>query len=184
MSLPTHIRDNLEAVLRDWQAYAVSLAPHSTQLPSLAPRDHAAQILCAIADDVETLQSTEDAVEKSSGHRLFVSRATETAAQIHGAMRQQAGFNISQLAAEYRALRSSVLRSWREVRIPLPTDDDGGSLSRGHRWMPTERLAHRGKLGTDNSTSVVEQDFRAICSGGYRKRDWLYYWRAFRRVPL
>ncbi len=123
MSLPAHIRNNLGAVVREWQAFAVTLLPSTSQLSSLALRDHAAPILLAIAADVETVQSAEESIEKSRGRRTTLTHVTDTAAQIHGALRQQAGFNISQLAAEYRALRSSVLRSWRATRISLPTDE-------------------------------------------------------------
>jgi signal transduction histidine kinase len=38
----------------------------------------------------------------------------ETAAATHGALRHLVGFDLRQLAAEYRALRASVLKLWRE----------------------------------------------------------------------
>ena len=44
--------------------------------------------------------------------------APETAAQTHAVLRARSGFDISQLAAEYRALRASVLRLWTEACQP------------------------------------------------------------------
>ncbi|WP_175145708.1 HAMP domain-containing histidine kinase, partial [Paraburkholderia phenoliruptrix] len=47
---------------------------------------------------------------------------TETAAQTHALLRARAGFNINQLAAEYRALRASVLRLWMDDCAPHAPD--------------------------------------------------------------
>ena len=44
--------------------------------------------------------------------------APETAAQIHALLRAKAGFDIKQLASEYRALRASVLALWMEPPRP------------------------------------------------------------------
>ena len=44
--------------------------------------------------------------------------APETAAQTHAILRARSGFDINQLAAEYRALRASVLRLWTDAYVP------------------------------------------------------------------
>ena len=44
--------------------------------------------------------------------------APETAAQTHAILRARSGFDINQLASEYRALRASVLRLWTEACQP------------------------------------------------------------------
>ena len=44
--------------------------------------------------------------------------APETAAQTHAVLRARSGFDINQLASEYRALRASVLRLWIEAFQP------------------------------------------------------------------
>ena len=50
---------------------------------------------------------------------------SETAAQAHALLRVRVGFNIDQLAAEYRALRASVLRLWMDDCAPgVPDVDD------------------------------------------------------------
>jgi hypothetical protein len=40
------------------------------------------------------------------------------AAQVHALLRAKAGFDIKQLASEYRALRASVLALWMEACLP------------------------------------------------------------------
>jgi hypothetical protein len=44
--------------------------------------------------------------------------APATAAQTHAILRARSGFDINQLASEYRALRASVLRLWTEAYQP------------------------------------------------------------------
>jgi hypothetical protein len=60
---------------------------------------------------LRTSQTREAQRKKSLGEQApILIDATETAAQTHALLRARAGFNINQLAAEYRALRASVLR--------------------------------------------------------------------------
>jgi signal transduction histidine kinase len=80
-------------------------------MTTLALRDHASQILEAIALDIEESQTDLAQAYKSKGY-VRIAEATRTAAQTHGALRYLAGFDLRQLAAEFRALRASVLRLW------------------------------------------------------------------------
>ncbi len=111
MRLAQFITANLEEILREWEAFAQSLLESGQQMTSLALRDHASQILRAIALDIEEAQSDLEQAYKSKGY-VRIAEATRTAAMTHGAMRYLAGFDLRQLAAEFRALRASVLRLW------------------------------------------------------------------------
>jgi signal transduction histidine kinase len=75
-------------------------------------RDHAEKILLAIAKDMETAQTEAQRDLKSRGLAAPMP-GPETCAAAHGALRQLVGFNLEQLAAEYRAFRATVLRLWR-----------------------------------------------------------------------
>jgi signal transduction histidine kinase len=111
MKLSVFITENLEDLLVEWEAFALSLlAPGQTMTP-LALRDHATQILLAIAEDIESNQTDLEQAYKSKGF-VPIAEATRTAAMTHGALRYLAGFDLRQLAAEFRALRASVLRLW------------------------------------------------------------------------
>jgi signal transduction histidine kinase len=81
-------------------------------MDSLALRDHARQILEAVAKDISSPQTKQEQREKSLGRAPMRIEAPETAAQTHAVLRARSGFDINQLAAEYRALRASVLRLW------------------------------------------------------------------------
>ena len=111
MKLSVFITENLEDLLVEWEAFALSLLAPGQKMTALALRDHATQILLAIAEDIETNQSDLEQAYKSKGF-VPIAEATRTAAMTHGALRYLAGFDLRQLAAEFRALRASVLRLW------------------------------------------------------------------------
>lgn len=110
MRLSRFLTENLEEILVEWEAFAASLSQEQV-MTSLALRDHASEILRAIAVDIESDQTDLEQAYKSKGH-VPIAEATRTAAMTHGALRHLAGFDLRQLAAEFRALRASVLRLW------------------------------------------------------------------------
>lgn len=115
MRLADFILHNTEAILAEWESFAATLLPAAGGMTSLALRDHAQQILEAVACDLATPQTWDEQTEKSKGQAPKVAGAPETAAQTHAVLRARAGFDIIQLVAEYRALRASVLRLWMDT---------------------------------------------------------------------
>ena len=125
MQLAQFILGDMETILREWEAFAATSLPAATSMNSLALRDHAQQILEAVARDLSTPQSRDAQLEKSLGRAPKVRDAPETAAQTHALLRARSGFDINQLVAEYRALRASVLRLWSDACQPdVPHVDD------------------------------------------------------------
>ena len=57
MRLAQFITQNLEQILVEWEAFASSLLAPGQTMASLALRDHARQILQAVAEDIETNQT-------------------------------------------------------------------------------------------------------------------------------
>jgi signal transduction histidine kinase len=118
------LRD-METIVEEWEAFAATLLPAAERMTSLALRDHAQQILEAVAKDLSTPQTPREQIEKSRGRAPKLMGAPETAAETHAVLRARSGFDINQLAAEYRALRASVLRLWmNECRPDDPHLDD------------------------------------------------------------
>lgn len=125
MRLADFISRDIEPILTQWEAFATTLEPAAANMGSLGLRNHAQQILQAVAKDLQTSQTRDAQREKSLGRAPVLIDATETAAQTHALLRARAGFNINQLAAEYRALRASVLRLWMDDCAPeVPDLDD------------------------------------------------------------
>jgi hypothetical protein len=111
MRLAQFITENLEELLVQWEDFAQTLLAPGHEMTRLALRDHATQILLAVAEDIESNQTELEQAYKSKGF-VQIAHATRTAATTHGALRYLAGFDLRQLAAEFRALRASVLRQW------------------------------------------------------------------------
>jgi signal transduction histidine kinase len=112
MRLADFINANTEAILAEWESFASSLLPAAAGLDAAGLRDHAEQILLAVAQDLRTPQTRAEQVAKARGQSPVLPGTAETAAQTHAVLRATAGFTIRQLVAEYRALRASVLRLW------------------------------------------------------------------------
>ena len=115
----------MEAILAKWEAFAATREPAASAMTTLQLRDHAQQILEAIATDLSTYQSREAQSLKSRGLAPAPFPARETAAQTHAVLRARSGYDMQQLASEYRALRASVLSLWMDQCRPgaPPLDD-------------------------------------------------------------
>ena len=118
MRLAEFITREMDSILAAWEAFAATCLPAARHMESLELRDHAQQILEAIVLDLSTAQSREEQVAKSKGLAPVPFPARETAAQVHAVLRARWGFDVKQLASEYRALRASVLGLWMDATIP------------------------------------------------------------------
>lgn len=121
MRLAAFIVKEMETILVQWEAFAATILP-GANMSAAALRDHAEQIMLAIANDLSTAQTPEQQSVKSKGLAPKLLNAPATAAQTHGFLRANSGFDIQQMASEYRALRASVLRLWIGACLPDPPD--------------------------------------------------------------
>ena len=129
MRLPDFIQFEIEAILLEWETFAAAQLPAAAEMKSLALRDHAKQILQAIARDIRRPQTEEAQTLKSMGRAPLLRDTSETAAETHALLRARSGFDIIQLAAEYRALRASVLRLWKDAG-GVSSDEDFNDMLR------------------------------------------------------
>ena len=114
---------NREPILAEWEAFARTCAPAGGAMDIVALRDHASEMLTAIAAYLETPQTRDEQSEKAKGNAPDDAAGAATAAEEHGAGRAESGFSVEQMVAEYRALRASVIRLWTEAqREVAPTD--------------------------------------------------------------
>lgn len=109
LKLSTFITQHIDEILQEWVMFARSLGPATHDMSVLALQDHARPILEEIARDMETHQTSREQSEKSKGH---APEDEMSAAAVHGSQRQVSDFSLVQLAAEFRALRATVLRLW------------------------------------------------------------------------
>jgi signal transduction histidine kinase len=114
-----------EEILSEWVAFARSCLPIADGMDLAMLRDHASEMLDAIAADLKTPQTKSEQVDKSEGKSDAEpdSEAPDTAAQSHGAGRAESGFTVEQMVSEYRALRATVTRLWIETAGELTRKD-------------------------------------------------------------
>jgi signal transduction histidine kinase len=115
MRLADFIAENRTAIVAEAIFYARTLPPLAHDSEERLG-DHIPKILDAIVLDLRQDQTEGEALAKSQGNAPFLAGAAETAAETHGRLRAQSGLSTTQLVAEYRALRASVLRLWADVR--------------------------------------------------------------------
>jgi hypothetical protein len=127
MRLAIFIRENLEAILGQWEKFAREIQPADGKMSTAALRDHAEAMLKVIATDLDSPQTTRESIEKSEGNAPKAYR--ETAAESHADERLRAGFSMALMISEYRALRATVLRLWMKGN-PQHTEEDADDMVR------------------------------------------------------
>jgi len=122
MRLGEFIERDMEVIQQRWEAFATARIPAADHMSSRSLRDHLPEILQAIVADLASPQTADAQTAKSMGMAPIVVNAPHTAAQTHAVLRAESGFDIEQLASEYRALRASVLSGWIEACLPEPAN--------------------------------------------------------------
>jgi diguanylate cyclase (GGDEF)-like protein/PAS domain S-box-containing protein len=114
MRLADFIRADIEPILQRWDQFALTIIRPALKLDRAVLRDHAREMLVAIAADLDRMP---DRQPRSAlpGHG--------TAAEAHGAGRLAAGFNVNETVSEYRALRASVIALWTESAPTVQATD-------------------------------------------------------------
>ena len=112
MRLSTFIESNLEEILAEWDQFAETLFSREDKIiRTYILRDHARELLREVIADMQTSQTRQQQSDKSKGIASPY-HSDDSAANVHGVMRHDEGLSVSQVAAEFRALRASVLQLW------------------------------------------------------------------------
>lgn len=109
--LADFIEHHAESIVEQAIAFAKS-ADVGMSMTEVELRDHLPEIVDAIVADLRTSQTRAEEIEKSEGRAPVDSRLPRSAAGTHALLRAHSGFSISDLVAEYRAMRAAVLRMW------------------------------------------------------------------------
>jgi signal transduction histidine kinase len=134
-----------------------------------ALRDHSREMLLAVAQDMETRETEAERKSKSKGEGQPDS-GIDTAAGVHGALRHTAGFGLSQLVAEFRAMRASVLSLWARSADPNVGPDAIDELTRFNEGIDAalaesiERYAAELAASREMFLAVLGHDLRGPLS--------------------
>ena len=169
MKLSAFIKDNLDAIVADWEAFARTL-PAGRSMSALALRDHSREILLAIAADMEIRQSDQERAEEAQDI-VPTEESTTSAAAEHGALRQMAGFDLVQLFAEFRAMRASVMAFWQRSAGAEPGPSSIEEVARFNEGMDkalahsVQRYSSEVAASRDMFLAVLGHDLRGPLSG-------------------
>jgi signal transduction histidine kinase/CheY-like chemotaxis protein len=164
--LADFILANVEPILVEWESFARSIWPNGVTADPAELRDEAEDILHATAVDMQSDQTGAQQAEKSKG----ASRAGDEGAGLtrasatHGSGRVASGFELWAVIAEYRALRASVLRLWRESE-PAPDLRDIDDVTRFNESID-QSLTHAVRSYVDQ----VERDRAALLANEQASR--------------
>jgi signal transduction histidine kinase len=132
-------------------------------------RDHAEDILTAIALDMSTAQTLDEQSKKSQG--LGTVRTMAASGELHADDRMQHGFGLGAVLAEFRALRATVLRLYElsgssdlvEVRRFNESVDEALTAS-------ITRFTVRTDVFRDQFVGVLSHDLRTPLGGNHHWR--------------
>jgi signal transduction histidine kinase/ActR/RegA family two-component response regulator len=154
MRLADFILANVEPILVEWESFARATWPKGAAADPAELRNEAGGILRATAVDMQSEQTGQEQAEKSRGKSRDDGDGNELsrASASHGRGRVVSGFELSGMIAEYRALRASVLRLWRESE-PVAGPSDLDDVTRFNESMD-QSLTHAVRCFADQ----VERD--------------------------
>ena len=166
MRLADFITANVEPILAEWETFARSIWPSGATAEPAELRDDAEGILRATVLDMRSDQTRAQQAEKSkgAGGPGDESGGLKRASSSHGAGRVASGFDVSAVIAEYRALRASVLRLWRDSG-PSPDLRDVDDLTRFNESID-QSLTHAVR----SYAHQVERDREALLANEQASR--------------
>jgi signal transduction histidine kinase len=111
MRLAGFIHNNIPEIAAEWEAFAASLVPDQ-QISRTLLRNGIDEILKTIADKVTHAEAATRQPDGKCEESLEQDDPIETAARRHAFDRARMGISTPQLASEFCALRSTILRMW------------------------------------------------------------------------
>ena len=167
MRLADFILANVEPILAEWEAFARSIWPNGATAEPAELRDDAEDILRATvvghAVRIKPAQSRPRS-RKARADRGTRAAGLARASSSHGTGRVASGFDLWAVIAEYRALRASVLRLWRESD-PAPDLRDVDDLTRFNESID-QSLTHAVRSYAEQ----VERDREALLANEQASR--------------
>ncbi len=111
MKLSNFLTEHNAEILSEWDRFARQTAPAGSDVSVKVLRDHAQELLTAIASNIELMQG-ETKPSRTSKSCLLAQDKLYAAASIHGMLRHHGGFHLREVASEFVALRASVMHLW------------------------------------------------------------------------
>lgn len=111
MTLSVFITLHKPEILKEWDNFAKKLLISKKEHEAFRLRDHAEEIMRELIVDMTKKQSQQQQADKSQDIES-AKALPESAANVHGLLRHHDGMTVTEVVAEFRALRATVLRLW------------------------------------------------------------------------
>lgn len=165
MTLSQFISQEIDAIVEEWAEFARENLPPARTLAPQELRDHARKLLLHVAEDMDSPQNSHDRHEKSRGNRPGNAPGITDTARQDAQQRFEQGFALNEVVAEYRALRASVVRRWREpfARADLDTVEELVRFNEAIDQATSEAIAwytDRVEASRDLLMGVLGHDLR------------------------
>ena len=175
MRLADFIEAHVEPILAEWEMFARSIWPSPNQAEPAELRDDAADILHGAVEDMRSHQTATEQAEKSRGRTEEADTGLSRASSTHGTDRVASGFALWAVIAEYRALRASVLRLWRDSN-PVPDLNDLDDVTRFNESIDQSLThavrTHGERVDRDREARLAnEQALRREADAANRAKD-------------
>ena len=163
MPLGEFVERHHDQIIGEFSAFARTLIPPGSEMTETDLRDHAKDMLTAIAQDLRTEQSADEQSEKSKGHGW--ANVMAASGRLHAEGRIEHGFSPGQMLAEFRALRASVLRLYERSG-----HTDMGGVTRFNEAIDEvlaesmTRYAAKTDLYRDQFIGILSHDLRSPLS--------------------
>ena len=168
MTLSQFLKSHTKEILDGWDTFAQTLTPAASEMSTKAIRDHAEQLLISVTGDINKKQSNQQQQEKSKGKKPEVHKS-KSVARIHGTQRHYSGFTLTQVVAEFRALRANVLRLWLQ-EITTINDEVSYDMIRFNEAIDeivaqsVETFSERTSRTQDTFLAILGHDLRSPLS--------------------
>ncbi len=117
VTLADFIETDLSGLVHEWTEYARVLSTRDSHLSDEQLQNDGAALLNAIVADMRAFQTATYRENKSLGERDGTSHFS-LVSEKHANARASQGFSITDVTAEFRALRAAVLRRWERSGSP------------------------------------------------------------------
>jgi signal transduction histidine kinase len=164
MPLLDFIRTHRPEIIDEFAAFAQTLTPAAVAMTAVELRDHAHELLTAIVADMGDVQTADEQARKAQGRGR--KHAMAPSGQLHADARIAHRFDATQLMAEFRALRASVLRLYADHggEVDLHGVERFNEAIDEALTVSMERFSDRMDAYRDQFIGMLSHDLRAPLS--------------------
>lgn len=161
MKLAEFIVAHLDEIIAEGESFVRAFFTAAEDMSQTELRDHARQVLMAVAQDIK-MDQTPVQQQNASG---MAAGSEGSATSVHGTLRRDRGFTLPQFIVEFPALRTAVLRLWLP-QVTTMTEEVMDDMLRFNEAI--DRALVDSVITCSKQAAVVRDTFLAILAHDLR----------------